>query len=60
MNLPRLLRQVLAELARSTDPERLALLQRLRGGTHTPRDASEVADLIEALLERAATREPDN
>jgi hypothetical protein len=53
VDLPALLTQVLLELEESTDPERLALLHRLREGTHTPQDASDVADMIESLVERA-------
>jgi hypothetical protein len=52
MDLPALLAQVLGELEGSNEPKKLALLQRLREGTHTPSDASEVADLIESLVER--------
>jgi uncharacterized protein with von Willebrand factor type A (vWA) domain len=59
-DLPALLRQVLRELETSTDPQKLALLQRLKGGTHTPEDASDVADLIESLIERSATRKNQN
>lgn len=50
--LPELLAQVLEELETSTDPEKLALLRRLKEGTHTPQDASEVTDMIEALVAR--------
>ncbi len=52
-HLAELLAQVLVELETSTDPERLALLRRLQEGTHTPKDASDVADMIEALAARA-------
>lgn len=51
-HLPELLAQVLEELETSTDPERLALLRRLQEGTHTPQDASDVTDMIEALVAR--------
>jgi hypothetical protein len=54
VDLPALLNQVLLELEKSTEPEQRALLQRLRDGTHTPQDASDVADKIESLIERTA------
>lgn len=54
MDLPALLNQVLSELETSTAPEQQALLQRLRDGTHTPQDASDVVDMIESLIERTA------
>ena len=59
-DLPGLLRRALRELENSSDPERLALLHRLETGTHTPEDASEVADLIESLIARSATRKNQN
>lgn len=52
MDLGALLNEVLAELEESTGTEPRALLHRLRAGTHTRQDASEVADMIEALVER--------
>jgi hypothetical protein len=52
VNLAELLAQVLLELETSSDSERLALLNRLQEGTHTPQDASDVADMIESLVER--------
>jgi hypothetical protein len=54
VDLAALLNQVLLELDKSAEPEQRALLQRLRDGTHTPKDASDVADLIESLIERTA------
>lgn len=59
-DLPGLLRQVLRELETSSDAEKLALLHRLEAGTHTPEDASDVADLIESLVARSATRKNQN
>jgi hypothetical protein len=52
-HLRALLAQVIAELETSTKPERRALLRRVQEGTHTPKDVSEVADLIEELIARA-------
>jgi len=54
VDLAALLAQVLLELEGSTDLEELALLRRLREGTHTPKDASDVADLIESLVQRSS------
>jgi hypothetical protein len=53
VDLAEWLDQVLVELETSADPERLALLRRLQAGTHTPQDASDVADMIEVLVARA-------
>jgi hypothetical protein len=50
VNLAELLDQVLGELEKSTEPEQRALLQRLRAGTHTPKDTSDVADMIESFI----------
>jgi hypothetical protein len=60
VDLPALLTQVFLELEKSIDPERRALLQRLREGTQTERDASDVADMIEALVEHAANSRRNN
>jgi hypothetical protein len=51
--LPALLAVILQELETSTDPSKVALIRRLREGTYTLRDTSDVADMIEALVERA-------
>jgi hypothetical protein len=50
VDLEALLAEVIGELEKSADPENLALLHRLREGKQTPRDASDVADMIESLL----------
>lgn len=50
--LPELLGRVLLELERSNDPRARALLDRVKSGAHTPRDTSDLADMIEALVAR--------
>jgi hypothetical protein len=56
VDLEALLADVIRELEKSADPEDLALLHRLREGTRTPRDASDIADMIESLLVERAVR----
>lgn len=51
---------VTVELEASSRPEERALLRRLREGTFTPRDASNVADMIESLVEGAGKQEKNN
>jgi hypothetical protein len=54
-HLRELLAKVVAELEGSTNPERQALLRRIEEGTHTPKDVSDLADLIEELVMRATS-----
>lgn len=60
MDLVGLLSSVFLELEQSTDTEAQALLERLRDGSHTPRDIQHVADLIEAVAQRARPQKQAN
>jgi hypothetical protein len=52
VDLAGLLLRVLRELEASQDADKRALLRRLLEGTYTPRDTSDVADIIEGTLRR--------
>jgi hypothetical protein len=60
VDLAALLVRVMLELDASKEADKRALLRRLLDGTYTSRDARDVADTIERLVERELTQPRPN